>query len=178
MTTFYSIFGLYALQKFGYGTEQVGAIFMVIGVVSAAAQGALIGPLTKKWGDAAVIKGALVASAAGFLAMLPATTYPTVLLTTGLFILANALLMPAVMSLTSKHATIAQGAAMGLSNSFQSLGRIAGPVWGGVVFDINYDYPYISGSVIMFIGFLIALVKVSQEPQEAPSNVLEPTPSK
>lgn len=166
MTTFYGIFGLYALQKFGYGTEQVGTIFMVIGIVSAVAQGGLIGPLTKKWGDAAVIKAALVGSAAGFLIMLPATTYATVLLTTGLFILANALLMPTVTSLTSKHATIPQGTAMGLSNSFQSLGRIAGPVWGGVAFDIDYEYPYISGAVIMFVGFVIALFRVSQEPHE------------
>jgi DHA1 family multidrug resistance protein-like MFS transporter len=173
MMTFYGIFGLYALQKLGYGTEQVGTIFMVIGLVSAVAQGGLIGPLTKKWGDAAVIKGALLASAAGFLIMLPANTYPTVLLTTGLFILANALLMPTVTSLTSKHATIPQGTAMGLSNSFQSLGRIAGPVWGGVAFDINYDYSYISGALIMLAGFVIALLKVSQEPRALTVDRLE-----
>jgi DHA1 family multidrug resistance protein-like MFS transporter len=51
---------------------------------------------------------------------------------------------------------------MGLSNSFMSLGRIVGPLWAGFVFDINYDYPYISGAVIMLIGFLISLVTVSQ----------------
>lgn len=45
---------------------------------------------------------------------------------------------------------------MGLSNSFISLGRILGPIWVGFAFDIHVDYPYLSGSVIMFIGFLMS----------------------
>jgi DHA1 family multidrug resistance protein-like MFS transporter len=161
-TTFYGIFGLYALQKFDYGPEQVGTVLMVVGVVSALAQAVLIGPLTRRWGEAAVIKFSLCASSAGFLIMLLGSTYLTVLLTTGLFILVNSLLIPAVTALTSKHATMPQGIAMGLSNSFSSLGRIGGPIWAGFVFDINYDYPYLSGGVIMFIGFLTSLAWVSQ----------------
>ena len=46
---------------------------------------------------------------------------------------------------------------MGLSNSFMSLGRIVGPLWAGFVFDINFIFPYISGAVIMVIGFLVSL---------------------
>jgi DHA1 family multidrug resistance protein-like MFS transporter len=41
-----------------------------------------------------------------------------------------------------------------------SLGRIAGPIWAGLVFDVNYDLPYISGSAILFVGFLVSLVLV------------------
>ncbi|MBE9474851.1 MAG: hypothetical protein IMY85_08155 [Chloroflexi bacterium] len=47
---------------------------------------------------------------------------------------------------------------MGLSNSFMSLGRIAGPLWAGFVFDLNLIYPYISGAVTMLIGFIISLI--------------------
>jgi DHA1 family multidrug resistance protein-like MFS transporter len=174
MTTFYGIFGLYALEKFSYGPEQVGTILMVIGIVSTFAQGALTGPLTKRWGEALVIKLSLFASSVGFLIMLLANTYPTIMLTTGLFILANALLVPAVSSLTSRHATVKQGVAMGLSNSFSSLGRIAGPISAGFFFDINYDYPYLGGAVIMFVGFLISLVWVTQNPRETSEAGLQP----
>ena len=52
---------------------------------------------------------------------------------------------------------------MGLSNSFMSLGRIVGPIWAGVVFDVNFDYPFLSGAVVMFVGFLISLVWVSHK---------------
>jgi DHA1 family multidrug resistance protein-like MFS transporter len=53
---------------------------------------------------------------------------------------------------------------MGLNNSFNSLGRIGGPIWAGFAFDLNTTYPYLSGVAIMFVGFLISLVWVRQEP--------------
>jgi DHA1 family multidrug resistance protein-like MFS transporter len=164
LTTFQGIFGYYALKKFGYGTEEVGWILTVMGVVSAVTQGALTGPLTKRWGEAAVIKATLLASAVSFGLLLAANSLPAILVTTGLFTLPNALLRPAVISLTSKRADTQQGVAMGLNNSFNSLGRIAGPIWAGFAFDLNYSYPYLSGAVIMFVGFLIALAWVKQEP--------------
>jgi DHA1 family multidrug resistance protein-like MFS transporter len=146
------------LEKFGYDPQRVGTIMVVMGIVTAVVQGGLTGPLTKKWGETAVIKTSLLASSVGFGVMLLATTYATVLLTVGFFILTVALLRPAVLSLTSKRTTVGQGVAMGLNNSFMSLGRIVGPIWAGYLFDVNFDYPYITGSVVMFIGFLVALV--------------------
>jgi DHA1 family multidrug resistance protein-like MFS transporter len=163
LTNFQGIFGYYALKKFGYGTEEVGWILTVVGIVGALTQGVLTGPLTKRWGEATVIKATLLASAITFGLLLAANNLATVLLTTGLFTLPNALLRPAVISLTSKRAGDRQGTAMGLNNSFNSLGRVAGPIWAGFAFDLNYDLPYLSGAVIMFIGFLISLVWVAQE---------------
>ena len=108
--------------------------------------------------------------------LLLANTYLTVLLATGVFILSKTLLRPAVLSLTSKHATVGQGVAMGLSNSFMSLGRILGPLWAGFIFDVNLNYPYLSGSLILFIGFLVSLVRISQPRKEATSAALQPAP--
>ncbi|MGD2158247.1 MAG: MFS transporter, partial [Anaerolineales bacterium] len=157
LTIFYGIFGLYALEKFGYGPEEVGTTFMVIGLVSAVVQGALTGPVTKRWGEAAVIKFAMLAAGVAYALMLLADTFPTILLTTGFLIFATALLIPAVTSLTSKHTTTNQGITMGMSNSFMSLGRIVGPLWAGFAFDINIAYPYISGALVMLVGFMISL---------------------
>lgn len=163
LTNFESIFGLYAAQKLGYGPERVGTILAVVGLVSTLGKAILIGPLTRRWGEAPIIKVSLAASAAGFVILLLATTYPTVLLATGVFILSKTLLRTVIISLASKRATVGQGTTMGLSNSFMNLGRIAGPIWAGFIFDVNINYPYLSGAVIMFIGFLISLVWVSQE---------------
>jgi len=163
LTNFQAIFGLYALKEFGYDSERVGWILMAAAIVSTATQGALTGPVTKRWGEATVIKVTLLASSAGFILLLLATSFVTVLLTTCLFTLPVALLRPAVISLTSKQADTRQGMAMGLNGSFTSLGRIVGPIWAGFAFDVNYRYPYLSGAVILFIGFLISLAWVSQE---------------
>ena len=174
LTNFQAIFGLYALEKFGYNTEQVGWIFTGVGVVSALTQGILTGPLTKRWGEASVIKVTLLLSSISFGTLLLANSFLTVLLTTCFFTLPNALLRPAVISLTSKHATTKQGVAMGLNNSFTSLGRIVGPIWAGYAFDVNVHYPYISGAAIIFVGFLISLVWISQESRLATSTDVQP----
>ena len=109
-------------------------------------------------------RGSLLAGSIGFLVLLLANTYITILLATGFFILSKTLLRPAAFALISKRADGSQGVVMGLSNSFMSLGRIIGPIWAGLIFDINVNYPYLSGSVFMFVGFLISLVWVTQKP--------------
>ena len=157
MTNFEGIFGFYAERRYNYDAKTIGMILTVIGITSSLAQGVLTGPSIKRWGDSTVIKASLIASAAGFLLMLTATNLITVMLTTGIFILGNAMLRPSVASLISKQADKGQGIAMGLNNSFMSLGRIAGPLWAGFVLDINLNYPFITGAIIMFLGFIATL---------------------
>jgi len=172
LTNFESVFGLYAAQELGYGPERVGAILAVVGIVSTVGKAVLIGPLTRRWGEAPIIKASLAASSAGFLVLLLASTYPGVLVATGVFILSKTLLRTVIISLASKRtdtgpgtdrlSTMGQGATMGLCNSFLSLGRIVGPIWAGSIFDVNVRYPYLSGAAIMFVGFVISMVWISQ----------------
>jgi DHA1 family multidrug resistance protein-like MFS transporter len=164
LTAFEGIFGLYALERFDYGPQQVGTILMVIGFVSAVVQMVATGPLTRRWGEATVIKASLLWSVVGFPLMLLANSYLTILVTSGFFMLGVSLLRPAVASLISKQATVGQGVAMGLNNAFQSLGRIVGPTWAGFIFDLDLRYPYLSGSVVMLVGFIVSLFTVRQVP--------------
>jgi DHA1 family multidrug resistance protein-like MFS transporter len=160
---FANVFGLYALEKFSFGPEDVGVMMMVLGLVSALAQGLLAGPATKKWGDGTIIKVGLFATAIGYGLMLLANTYTTILLATAFFALTVALQIPALTSLTSRRATVPQGIAMGLSNSFVSLGRIVGPILGGLVLDIDLSLPYLSGAIIMLAGFAFSLFWIRPE---------------
>jgi DHA1 family multidrug resistance protein-like MFS transporter len=154
---FYGILGLYALERFGYGTSEVGVIFTVLGLVSAVGQGLLVGPFTKRFGDPMVIKAGFLLSAVTLLTMMLASQYVPLLVTIGLFSLANALLIPAITSLTSKRATLEQGVTMGLSNSFVSLGRIFGPTLGGFVFDLHWGLPFVCASFVMLIGCFVSM---------------------
>jgi DHA1 family multidrug resistance protein-like MFS transporter len=167
LTNFEAVFGLYALEKFNYGPGQVGVILMVIAVVSTVGKATLTGPTTKRWGEAKVIKVSLLAGSVGFLVLLAANSYTTILLATGFFILSKTLLRPASFALISKQATVGQGIVMGLSNSFMSLGRIIGPIWAGFIFDVNVNYPYLSGSLFMLFGFFISLLWVRQKKEIA-----------
>jgi DHA1 family multidrug resistance protein-like MFS transporter len=163
LTAFEGVFGLFALERYGYGPGQVGTILTVIGLISAVMQGLLTGPLSTRWGEANIIRASFLGSAIGFVLMLQANTFPAVLLTVGFFIVSNALLRPAVSSLISKRATGGQGVAMGLNNSFMSLGRIAGPIWAGTLFDVGIHYPYLSGAVVMLVAFLASMIWLDTE---------------
>ncbi|MBN1429180.1 MAG: MFS transporter [Anaerolineae bacterium] len=169
MTNFQGIFGLYALQRYGYGSEQIGGIFMILGCAMLLAQGVLTGVLIKRLGEVAVIRLSLIVTVVGFLLMTLATTYLTVLLTTSIFILAIALLGPALNALISERTSMPQGITMGLANVFTSLGRIVGPIWAGYVFDLNINYPYFSGAAIVFVGFLVSFIGVSRDVGDAKS---------
>jgi DHA1 family multidrug resistance protein-like MFS transporter len=148
----------------------VGVILVVIGITSTVGKGVFTGPVTQRWGEAAIIKGSMLASSLGFVVLLLASSYPTVLLATGLFILSKTFLRTSLLSLASRQTNsgdmqdrrAGQGEVMGLCNSFVSIGRIAGPIWAGFIFDVNACYPYLSGAVIMFTGFLIGLAQVSR----------------
>ena len=163
---FANVFGLYTLERFDFGPDDVGVMMMVLGLVSALTQGLLAGPLTKKLGDGIVIKGGLLATALGFGLMVLANSYITILLATAFFALTVALQVPALSSLTSQRATVPQGIAMGLSNSFVSLGRIVGPILGGLVFDINLNLPYLSGAGFMLLGFFASMFWIKPETRQ------------
>ena len=164
---FEAIFGLFMLDKHNYGPEQVGMILMLVGVIALLGRGLLTGVLTKWWGEPNVILISLLTGAIGFILLLLAQTYAAVLITTGFFVLTTTFLRPSIHSLTSQRATLGQGAAMGLSNSAVSLGRVIGPLWAGAVFDLNPDYPYFSGAVILLSGFVLCMKWLRRGPQAA-----------
>jgi hypothetical protein len=66
-----------------------------------------------------------------------------------------------LLALISRRAGGGQGAAMGLGNTFLSLGRIVGPLWAGFVFDVRLALPYLSGAIILFGGFLLSVTKLT-----------------
>jgi DHA1 family multidrug resistance protein-like MFS transporter len=169
MTNFEGIYALYAAERYGYTTSQVGLILTCVGLTSTVIQMALTGPATRRFGENRVIQVCLIASAIGFLVMVVAQSFVGVLLTTCLFILGNTMLKPALASLFSKRAAGGQGMAMGLNNSFMSLGRIVGPLWAGQALDIQLTLPFYSGAAVMAVGFFATLFWLDHGPVGQPA---------
>ena len=157
-SNFESIYSLYIVNKMNSTPEQVGAILTVVGVVALVGRGLLTGLFTRRWGEPSVIKASLLMAAAGFVFLLLAETYLSIFLTTGFFVFATTFLRPSIHSLTSQRSTVGQGTALGLSNAFVSLGRIAGSLCAGALFDAGMDYPYYSGIVILIVCLALSLV--------------------
>jgi MFS transporter, DHA1 family, tetracycline resistance protein len=76
--------------------------------------------------------------------------------------------VPAVSALISRSAEPAQqGRLLGLSQSLSALGRVIGPVWGGIAFArLGIGAPYYSGAlvVVLALGVLAAFLRGERTP--------------
>jgi DHA1 family multidrug resistance protein-like MFS transporter len=169
MTNFQGMIGLYVVDKLNFTTTQVGSLWMVMGAMLIIVQGALVGVLTEKFGDLKLIKVGLLGGALGFVFVAFAWNYLTTLLALGFFILALALIGPALNSYISNFAGEHQGTVMGLNSAFTSLGKVVGPLWGGYIYDINLEYPFYSGAATLLIGLLVSAIGFQKQ---APVNLM------
>jgi DHA1 family multidrug resistance protein-like MFS transporter len=168
MTNFQGMIGLYVVDKLGFDTTQVGSLWMVMGAMLILVQGALVGVLTEKFGDLNLIKAGLIGGAFGFMLVAFAWNYVTTLFAMGIFILAIALIGPALNSYISNFAGEHQGTVMGLNSAFTSLGKVLGPLWGGYIYDLNIEYPFYSGTVTLLIGLVVSLIGIKKQASESP----------
>ena len=169
LTNFEGIFGLYAADRYGYSPQQVGGILTVIGLLSALVQGGLTGPLTRRFGEVAIIRVSMISTVVGFILLTRASNLLQVLLAVSYFIISNAMINPAVSALISRRTKEGQGISMGINNAFQSLGRTVGPLWAGLVYDVQMNLPYFTGAIILSVGFGIAMLRLKDAPDELES---------
>lgn len=155
-SNFSSIFGLYAIEQFNYGTKEIGIILMIVGIIYALVQGLFVGFLTKRYGEIKVMKFSLLGNALGFIFLLFANNFLTLIISISFLIIFNALLKPTSLSYISLKSHENQGAVMGIADAYMSIGRIIGPLWAGFIFDINIYFPFISGTIFFIIIYLIA----------------------
>ncbi len=111
-----------------------------------------------------LIKIGLFGGAIGFVLVALAMDYITTMLALGFFILALALIGPALNSYISNFAGESQGTVMGLNSAMNSLGRVVGPLWGGYIYDINIEYPFFSGAATLLLGLAVSLLGLRNQP--------------
>ena len=155
-------FTTYLQQHFRIGnTEAVaGGVFAYIGVLIVIIQGGMIRPLVKRYGEANLIVVGIGLMALGFL-LFPFCPVLTLLLIGPMIPIAvgNGLNGPSLRALVSRKAT-AQGAALGLSASFDSLARATGPAAAGYLYkNVGQTAPYWCAGLVMSICFLFALAR-------------------
>lgn len=169
-----STMALMVNDRFRWGPQQVGWVFTFAGVVLVIVQGLLVGRMSRRFGERALLLGGMVLEGVG-IGLLPYVGIVVPLLgAVGLLSAGSGFANPALSALISRQAAAdKQGGTLGLAASMSSLGRIFGPAWGGFAYDHwSYSAPYLSASVVLagtFVYCLLALSKPAPDPSATPA---------
>ena len=147
-------FAYFAAEKANLDAVKLGYIFMIMGLASAVVQGNM-GMLTKKFGEVRVIQAGITISALGFMLILFTRDFLTAAIFLSIFGVGNGVIRPSVSSLLTKKSKTGYGAATGYLSSVDSLGRIIGPVLGGVLYSVAIGLPYIAGALLSILAFAV-----------------------
>lgn len=147
-------FAYFGAAKAGLDAVSLGYIFMIMGLASAAVQGNM-GVLTKKFGEEQIIKAGIIISVIGFGLILFIQNFWTAAIFLAIFGVGNGVIRPSVSSLLTKKAKAGYGSTTGYLSSFDSLGRIIGPVLGGFLYSIAIELPYVAGILLSFIALFL-----------------------
>lgn len=137
------------------GLVGIGVVFMVCGLMMLVVQLGAVAPLARRLGEARLASAALalMGLSLAFLAVARGTAIVFTLV--ALYAIGMGLLTPAISTLVSRRGGTQAGAALGLDGGAKSLGQIAGPVLGGVLFGASVAVPFWIAS-----GLLLGLAPI------------------
>ncbi|MCM3024897.1 MFS transporter [Heyndrickxia ginsengihumi] len=157
LSAYENVFSLFSDHKFGFTPKDIATIVTISSIFGVIVQIFMFGTIVDILGEKKLIQLCLIISAILAVASTMISNFFTVLLVTCFIFLAFDLLRPALTTFLSKAAGKEQGFVAGMNSTYTSLGNIAGPAIGGVLFDININYPYLFSAVVIFIGLCITM---------------------
>jgi len=157
LTTFEATFALFAQAKFAFGPAEVGYVFVVCGLVMTIFQAGAVGFLAGKISEMIQIGVGFALMGAGIVLLAAAQTKLLIFAFVAVLSLGMAFIAPNLSALVSKRGGDQQaGASLGVQNAANSLGQVAGPLLGGVLFIWQANAPYFfSGAVLLALALVI-----------------------
>jgi DHA1 family tetracycline resistance protein-like MFS transporter len=148
---------LFTKDTLGFSEKMNGYMFTLIGVVLVIMQGALVRPLTRRFGSERLIAaGTLITGAGAALLVFTHASWqiyaPTVIIAAG-----TALYSPSLSTVISVSAPPErQGEFLGVSQSAGAIGRIAGPSLAGLIYQrAGHVWPFITCAVLLGLASLV-----------------------
>ncbi|MBP2241507.1 DHA1 family multidrug resistance protein-like MFS transporter [Cytobacillus eiseniae] len=157
LASFESFFSLFVDHKFSFTPKDIAIAITGGAIIGAIAQVALFDRLTMLFGEIRLIRYSLIFSAILVMLMTVVTSYASILIVTFVIFVGFDLMRPAVTSYLSKIAGKDQGFVGGMNSMFTSIGNVFGPIIGGILFDIDLNYPYYFAAVFLVIGIGLSL---------------------
>lgn len=157
LAAFESLFSLFFDHKFSFTPKDIAIMITGGAIVGAIVQVALFDRLTKWIGEIRLIRYSLILSTILVFLTTIVNSYATILLVTVTVFIGFDLMRPAVTTYLSKIAGNEQGFVGGMNSMFTSIGNVIGPIIGGILFDIDVNYPFYFATVLLAGGIGLTL---------------------
>lgn len=169
-TIMHAVFILYTemgvdLGGLGFSEKDNGRVFAMIGLLGIFTQGALIGPLTRRFGTRRLIPMSIVLCGVG-LTLIPYTqanmAWIQLLLVCSCIAIGNGLFQPSsstFLTYIARDEGYDLGMVMGAQESLSAFARILGPLSGGLVWEMTASgsYPWDYHTVFHLCGFVMVI---------------------
>ncbi|MEW9502648.1 MFS transporter [Jeotgalibacillus marinus] len=157
LMSYESVIGIFVDNQFGATPQEIAIMITSTGVISVIVQLFVVDKLVRRLGEGSVLNIFLGVAAFGFLLSLFASSYALFFCVTLLIFLATSILRPVLTTLVSKLAGNEQGFAMGMNNTYMSIGNVLGPTLAGLLFDVKITYPFVLGLIILSITIFVSM---------------------
>lgn len=151
--------GLFGENAFQLTAHGFSGIMFFVGMVMAFVQGGLVHQVAKRIGDFNTLRFGMMGIVVGLILLSLTPNITWLWCAVGLLGFFAGLSTPALTSLVSQYSpSDMQGGMLGLNQSMASLGRILGPVLGGLCFDyIHIRAPFPVGAVLVFLALIFLM---------------------
>ena len=137
---------------------------VLVGLTGVIVQGTLIGRLTRRFGERRLVQVGQGLTTLGLFAlpsMAVGGSFPFFMLLAPVLAVGTGLSHSVLPSLLTQAAGRGgHGGILGLGNSFSALGRVLGPSFAGVLFELDPRYPFWVGGALMTTCLMTALTLV------------------
>lgn len=158
LASFESFYSLFVDKKFNFTPSDIAIAVTGGGIMGAIVQVMLFDRLTRKIGEINVIRYSLIFSVVLVFLVTVFNGYLSIMLVSFFAFVGFDLIRPALTTYLSKIAGDDQGFVGGLNSMFTSLANVVGPIIGGILYDVNINYPYYFATILLIIGSIIAIV--------------------
>lgn len=155
-SSLYSSFPLFCESELGLSAGKVGMLYAYLGLIAIVLQGGLIRSLVKKFSEEKLFLVGSFLLTVGFALIPLARSVQFLAGALGLLGLGGGLTGPTLNSLISKEADPTKvGQALGTSQGMAALGRVAGPTWGGLLYEVSVWLPFALTALFLSVTVVI-----------------------
>ncbi len=153
---FEATFSLWGKDTFSLTEGSTALVFLFIGVLLVVVQGLLIGRLTVAFGSRHLLRSGLGVVAVGMFVLAFTSTWPVLFVALALIAFGQGVAGPSGTALVAEAAPVERrGEALGYQQSVTALGRVAGPVAAGLLFDnVAVDAPFVVAGALAGLALL------------------------